>query len=1070
MNRLLLVFVLSIVSFMAGARPLWLRYPQVSPDGKQIVFTYKGDIYKVPVEGGVAQRLTTHPGYESFPIWSPDGKQIAFTSDRNGNFDLFVMPAEGGEAKRLTTFSGREVPYTFTPDGKEVVYSAQIQAPASSIAFRSMPELYAVSVNGERPRQVLGTPAEWISYVDDGKQFLYQDRKGVESEWRKHHTSSVTRDIYLYDVKSGKHTCLMNWKGEDRNPVFSKKEGQVYFLSERNGSFNVYAFSLQQPEHVKAVTSFKTHPVRFLSVADDGLLCFTYDGEIYTKMGSEKPKRLDIQIIGDDNARNISYQAYTTGLTDATISPDGKQVALIQRGNVFVTSADYVTTKQISSTPEQEKWLSFAPDGRQVVYASERGGNWNIYVAKIARPEEINFPNATIIEEKALFPTSSKERFAPQFSPDGKEVAFVEDRTKLMVLNLETKKVRQITDGKYHYRTDDNFIYSWSPDGKWFTLEIIGNGRDPYSDVAIVSASGKGEVVNITNSGYFNSNPRWVLDGNAILYASERYGMRNHASWGSMRDVMIVFLNQAAYDRFRLNKENLELLKEEEKVALKTEKERAQGKNTGTKEITVELKNIGDRIMRLTPNSSSLGDAVLSKDGEKLYYMAAFEGGLDLWEMSLRDRSTKVLHKLNSGWASLGLDRDGKTLFLLNGRGMQKIPLASGKRIPITYRAEMELDHAAERAYMFDRVRRQQQKRFYRTDMHGVDWPMMTKAYEKFLPHINNNYDFAELLSELLGELNVSHTGSGYRPNLGGDNTAELGLFFDWDYKKDGLLIEEVLEKGPFDQERSKVKAGHIIEQIDGQKIKAGMDYFPLLNKKVGKKICVGLYDPRTKTRWEEVVTPVSRSALMNLLYSRWVKKRAAEVDSLSNGRLGYVHLVGMSDWNYRVIYSDILGKYNDREGIVIDTRFNGGGRLHEDIEVLFSGEKYFTQVIRGREACDMPSRRWNKPSIMLMGEANYSNAHGTPWVYKFKKIGTLVGMPVPGTMTSVNWETLQDPTLFFGIPIVGYRLPDGSYLENTQLEPDVKIANTPERAVQGYDDQLKKAVDVLLQEIDARK
>ena len=222
MNRLLLVFVLSIVSFMAGARPLWLRYPQVSPDGKQIVFTYKGDIYKVPVEGGVAQRLTTHPGYESFPIWSPDGKQIAFTSDRNGNFDLFVMPAEGGEAKRLTTFSGREVPYTFTPDGKEVVYSAQIQAPASSIAFRSMPELYAVSVNGERPRQVLGTPAEWISYVDDGKQFLYQDRKGVESEWRKHHTSSVTRDIYLYDVKSGKHTCLMNWKGEDRNPVFSK--------------------------------------------------------------------------------------------------------------------------------------------------------------------------------------------------------------------------------------------------------------------------------------------------------------------------------------------------------------------------------------------------------------------------------------------------------------------------------------------------------------------------------------------------------------------------------------------------------------------------------------------------------------------------------------------------------------------------------------------------------------------------------------------------------------------------------------------------------------------------------
>ena len=183
---------------------------------------------------------------------------------------------------------------------------------------------------------------------------------------------------------------------------------------------------------------------------------------------------------------------------------------------------------------------------------------------------------------------------------------------------------------------------------------------------------------------------------------------------------------------------------------------------------------------------------------------------------------------------------------------------------------------------------------------------------------------------------------------------------------------------------------------------------------------------------------PISQGALSNLLYKRWVKRRAADVERLSNGRLGYVHIESMGDDSFRSVYSDILGKYNNREGIVIDTRFNGGGRLHEDIEVLFSGKKYFTQVVRGREACDMPSRRWNKPSIMVQCEANYSNAHGTPWVYSHQKIGKLVGMPVPGTMTSVSWETLQDPTQVLVSPVNGYRMPDGSNLENSQIEKDI--------------------------------
>ena len=1072
-------------SAASAATPLWLRDVEISPDGSRIAFTYKGDIYTVPATGGKAVRLTTQPSYESRPVWSPDGKKIAFSSDRNGGQDIFIMSAEGGSAKRLTSNSANEFPEAFTPDGKYVMFSASIQDPAESVLFpyRAFTELYKVPVDGGRTTQVLGTPAVEIAWLPDGKSFLYEDVKGGEDKWRKHHTSSVTRDIWRYDGKTGKHTNLTARGGEDRNPIVAPDGKTAYILSERDGgSFNVYSFPIDNPKQLTKVTDFKTHPVRFLSQGSNGTMAFTWDGEIYTMKPGGKPAKVAVDITLDENQPIETIPVRMA--RGAAVSPDGKQIAFTSRGEVFVTSTDYATTKQITHTTAGESDVTWGPDNRTLYYTSERDGRNNIYKATIAHADDPNFPNATVIKEEPVFKADNLDRTNPSISPDGKKMAFVLDRTKLMVKDLASGKVTQMTDGSTEASRSHGFSSQWSPDGKWLLIEATDLRHQPYSDIAIINVA-TGKMTYLTKTGYFDQNPRWAMDGNAVIFGSERYGMRNHASWGSENDVMIVFMNREGYDKFRLSAEDYELLKEVEKAqkkdkAKESDKKDAKAKDAKAgdkkaddkdkskkKDINVELDGIQDRILRLTPNSSSLADAYLTPDGETLYYITSFEKGYDLWKVKPRKHEVKLVSNLGS---PAGIDVDSKGNMYLMGLTLRKFDTKTERLTPVSFSSSLKMNPAEERAYMFDYMHNEAKERFYRKDMGGVDWDGLYKHYRKFLPHISNNYDFQVLLSEILGELNVSHSGGRYSARGANDQTASLGLLYDWTYDGNGLKVSEVVANGPFDRASSKLKAGDIVEKINDTPINADTDYTELFNNLRGKKTLVSFYDPASKEHLQEVILPISSAQMNSLLYNRWVKQREADVDKWSNGRLGYVHIQSMSDDSFRKMYAKVLGEYIDRDGIVIDTRYNGGGRLHEDIEVMFSGKKYLTQDVHGVPTADMPSRRWNKPSVMITAEANYSNAHGTPWVYKHLGLGKVVGMPVPGTMSSVNWITMQDPTMVFGVPVTGFRTAEGNYLENTQLEPDVKVANDPETVVKGEDAQLRKAVEVLLQEIKTKK
>ena len=1063
----------SLASF-AQQNPLWMRYPAISPDGSTIVFAYKGDIYSVPSQGGEARQLTTNAAFDSYPIWSPDGKKIAFASNREGSMDVYVINANGGAPTRLTTNSGSELPVAFK-DNDHVLFSANVMPTAQSNLFasREFSQVYEVSTQGGRPKLYSVLPMENISINAKG-QVLYHDCKGYEDKWRKHHTSPITRDIWMLD--GGKYQKLTSFKGEDRNPVWAQDGQSFYYLSEQNGSFNVYHRNVASGKDTQ-VTHNQKNPIRFLTSSQSGLLCYGYDGEIYTVKEGAEPQKVNISITTDNAEPRLVRQIRSNGATEIALSPSGKEVAFVMHGDVYVTSVDYKTTKRITDTPQQERNVSFSPDGRALVYASERNGVWQIYQAKIKNASDKNFTYCTDIEEEALTHSNLTSQY-PAYSPDGKEVAFYEDRATLRILNLKSKDVRTVLDGKYNYSYSDGDIwFEWSPDSKWLLCSYIGTGGWNNTDIALVKADGK-EVHDLTDSGYSDSNGKWVLGGKAMLFESDRAGYRSHGSWGAEDDAYLMFFDLDAYDRFRMSKEELELAeankdvkekKAEEKDEKKKEDKQKKAEEKGKTEVEkvkpleLDIDNCRDRIVRLTVNSSRMGDAILDSKGEKIYYQAAFEGGYDLWCHDLKENTTTLMMK-NIGGGGFVADKDVKNLFLCNG-GIKKIDLASKQTKGIDFEAPFNYKPAEERQYLFDHIWRQVKDKFYDPNLQGVDWDGYRKVYERYLPYIDNNFDFAEMLSEMLGELNASHTGCRYYPSGASFQTAALGVFLDPNYEGDGLKIQEIIKRGPFAVKKNEVTPGSIIEKIDGTDIKAGEDYNALLDGKAGKNVRLTIKNAKDK-RFDLTIKAISQGAQQELLYKRWVDRNRAIVDSVSGGRIAYVHVKAMNSESFRTVYSELLSDKNrNRDAVIVDERHNGGGWLHDDLCTLLSGKQYQEFVPHGKVVGKDPFNKWTKPSCVLICEDDYSNGHGFPWVYKELGIGKLIGAPVAGTMTAVWWETLMDRSLVFGIPQVGCRDMRGTFGENTQLNPDIEVYNSPEDYITGHDTQLIRAVEEMMKE-----
>lgn len=1037
----------------------WFRYPAISPDGQSIAFAYGGQLWLVGAMGGDATPLTSGEFYSTRPVWSPDGKTIAFACKRNGNFDVLVTTVNGSTPRRLTHHSADDLPYAFSADGMTVYFgSSRIGSPETELvgSFQKNQQLYTVPVAGGAVKLLLSTAALDVAVSPDGNTLIYDNCPVYENEWRKGAVSDGTRDLWLLDLSTGKHRQLTTNRGEDRNGCFSPDGKSIYYLSEQNGgSFNVYQIGLMNGALPRAITQHQGRPVRFVSVDRKGTIVYAHDGLIYRRdaaSGESKPLEISFR-----QSALVSGTFSTNALrfaSEIVAGPDGSELAIVARGEIFVVSTANGQSRRLTTTPAFEQHVSFSPDGRSLLYCSERDGASEIY--EISLPEgRTGFAAPGTLEEAKRI-ASEVDLLFPTYSPDGRRIAYLENRNRIRTWDREKSVTTEpLPPGHLYSYLDGDHQFCWSPEGQ-FILSTVGSLAGDM-DIALCDAGGKGPPVNLTKSGYGNMNPYFMPDGHAVLWTSDREGLRSPEGQGRQADLFIAHLTQESYAAFKQAR------------AGTTTGPQAPANPSAT-EWKPQTDSIRHRITRLTPYSL---DNVLSikafPDGKAVLVLAVNGlGQLAGYRIGITEPSFTQLFVKPLNYVSVAMDNSGTALYGIGPGGLEKITLPDGRSTPLPFTAQLDYDPQGEMAWLFQHLWQMTKLKFYQPSMHGRDWEAIRSDYAKYLPSLLAWEDFCDLMGEMAGELNASHMGCFWlhQPDLA-DATAALGIYTDPDHAGPGAKIKQVLAGGPCDLAAQPIAAGSIITMIDGAELLHDENLHQILNHKSGTPVELTLVSPSGTDTQRIVVTPISLAKEKELAIDQWVLRRREQTTQRSNGRLGYLYISAMDGENYQRAVDYVFGEGRDKEGIVIDVRYNRGGNLHDQLVALFTGEVTADfQARDGFHASRIPSDRWGKPSTLLVNAASYSDGSIFPHLYQRMKMGSIVGARVPGTGTAVWWMEMLNRDIKYGIPQLGAKDRKSGWFENSETVPDIQIYNTPDDITAGRDPQLDAAIDDLLKKL----
>lgn len=1044
---LLTVLVLPVPGAGGMVDPIrFMRDPHIH--GNRIVFSYMGDIWTAHRDGSGARRLTSHVARDIMPRFSPDGRQVAFTSDRMGNNDVFVVAADGGEPVQLTFHTGSDVVQYWTPDGRGIVFTT------SRSVFPFGSPLYVVPRDGGIPVPMPMDMASMGMIRQDGALVAFT--RSSFSPNRKGYRGNNQSDIFVQDLSTREIVQLTDTDVRafrehvhDAHPMWGR-DGRIYFVSERDGIFNLWSVDPRGGEPTP-VTRHAEGGVMYPAISPDGsTIIYTQDFELWVvDVPGGEPVRIPVEVAVDPRDNPVEYVRSQGRAEGFAPDPTGERVAVDFRGEIVLVPVDPSTGEmvRITRSPWRDRHASFSPDGNLLAWVSDESGEEEIWVKDLRTGERRRITDVPVFQTGNFV-----------WSPDGARIAFVAGNRL-----YETRTGDGRTTELAFNPAGGFTLHEYSPDGGWLVYSRSNPSLDP--EVFLFEISTRTEI-DVTRTPGTNGNGGLTPDGRTLIFTSNRDGGVTH-----LFSVSLAALTEDPDDPLVRGRQ----------------RGNARGGEGGGGEgparpaaapLRVDTTGIGRRARQLTSGSNPVAGWFLSPDGRTLWYLGRDDDGPGLFSMTVDGRERR---KVASGsFPGLTPSRDGRYVFFTQagtgtGSEVHRMMLQNQRRERVNFAFTVEVDQRAEWRQIFLESWRVMRDRFYDPDMHGRDWVALRDQYLPLLDHVGTYEDAYDLTNKMIGELNASHVGvSGppSRPQPSGYSSRHLGL--ELEPSGDTYRISHIYRNGPADREWLGLQVGDRVLAIDGQEIRAGDNYWRILNHALNEYVPVRVArsdggDPR-EVRIRTI------ASVNDLRYEEWVERNREFVERESGGRIAYVHIRAMNQPSL-ARFREEINRFWDAEGIVVDIRFNGGGNIDQELIDILERRPYqfWNNRWGAREWGRRPRQAIAGPKVMLVNARSASDSEVTPLGFKDLGLGRVVGNPTAGAViatgsyTLIHGGSIRTP----GSLVVQWdpTQPNnyGVNLENYGVEPDVWVVNTPMDMLRGFDRELKEAVDEALRMLESQ-
>ncbi len=1057
-------FILASSAFAEEGR--LMRFPDIHKD--KIVFVYAGDLWLVSSQGGIARRLTTHQGLELFPKFSPDGKWIAFTAQYDGNTDVYVIQSEGGEPKRLTFYPGFEntserhgfddMVLGWHPDNQRILFRSWRDSYNGWFQ-----RLFTIHKDGGFP-EVLPLPEGGLTcFSPDGDKIAYNRIFRNFRTWKRY-KGGLAQDIWIYDLKKNEVERITDYEGTDTYPMWH--QDKIYFGSDRDHTMNIFCYDLKTKE-TKKVTDHQEFDVNWPSLGPETIV-YENGGYLYVlDLATEQTKKIAVQIPDDAVLARPEIESVSDYITDFTVSPDAKRALIVARGDVFTIPEKKGNTRNLSnSSGSKEKNAVWSPDGEWIAFISDKTGEDELYIiSQDGKGKEIRITNDGHVY-----------RFLPVWSPDSKKLLFADKNYKLFYVDIEIKKISLI-DSSLVWRIRE---YSWSPDSRWVTYVKLADNQ--MCSVFLYSVE-KGKVFRVTEDFTYDREPVFDPEGKYLYFLSRRDfnaaigNMDFNFTYNEMTQIYVVTLQAGTPSPLAPESDEVEIKEEKEETEKPKEK-----KEKEIKEIKIDLEGIGDRVVALPTGPGNYQNLKAAKG--KIFYLSHPTGTLT------GDRPKKTLHifdmeerkeqELLSEIDDYDLSFDGKKIIYKSGKKYGIIEAKPGAHkvgdgeLNLS-QMEMKVDRKKEWEQIFNEVWRWQRDFFYDPNMHGVDWNLMRERYGQLVPYVAHRYDLTYILGEMIGELCCSHdyVGGGDKPEVKLIQTGLLGVDFEPDTLSGFYKIKRILAgenwkenfRSPLTEPGIQVKEGEYLIAVNDQLLKYPLNPYAPFENTVGQTVTLKVNSKPSLDGVREVeVKPIKSE--FNLRELNWIKTNRVKVEKATNGKVGYIFLPDMGGGGLNEFAKTFFAQV-DKEGLIIDVRYNGGGFVSQMILERLRRVLKGMAASRGPFNWTYPDRVFNGHMVCIINSYSASDGDYFPYYFREYGLGTIVGTRSWGGVVGFDdVGRLVDKGYIIAPQTAPFGLEGEWIMENYGVDPDIEVDNKPDLVVQGKDPQLEKAIEIIMKKI----